>query len=81
MPAGITEIDFGAGSQNASFVVTGQAGILATSKVGVIIQTSTSADHTEDGHMLMFRVTVFAAPVSKIVVGTGFTMEDRKSVV
>lgn len=74
MPSDKTTIDFGAfpGKTHATKDITGQAGILAGSRVEAWIMPEATADHTEDEHMVdPPRVFV---PVSSIVPGTGFTI-------
>lgn len=74
---GTATVDFGAfpGSWEASVVVTGQAGILATSVVGAWLRPEATADHSADEHAIeMDNVRVWA---SDIVAGTGFTLRMR----
>lgn len=70
--AGQTEVDFGAfpGAFEASAVVTGQTGIVGTSKVFVTLAARTTVDHSEDEH----RVEQVAVMAGSIVAGTGFTI-------
>ena len=68
---GDTVLDFGAiPVADASVVVTGQAGILATSKVEAFIRLEATADHSVDEH----RVEPLKITAGNIVVGVGFTI-------
>lgn len=72
---GTTTIDFGAfpGKSDASVAVTGQATIVAGSKVNAWLRLVDSADHTADEHWVE-SLRVFAGG---IVAGTGFTIYAR----
>lgn len=68
---GSAVLDFGATSvADASVVITGQAEILATSKVEAFIRLEASADHSIDEH----RVEPIKITAGNIVAGTGFTI-------
>ena len=78
---GEATIDFGNApvkQTQASIAVTGQAGILATSKIEAWVMPKVVADpngHSEDEHMVeSIKVTV---PVSTIIAGTGFTIQGE----
>lgn len=70
--AGEVELDFGPfpGKSDASVVVTGQAGILATSIVQATVRPKATTDHSADEHLIE-TLEVFAG---NIVPGTGFTI-------
>jgi hypothetical protein len=72
---GTTTVDFGAfpGKSDASVAVTGQAGIVAGSKVNAWLRLVDSADHLADEHWVE-SLRVFAG---SIVAGTGFTIYAR----
>jgi len=71
---GIAILDFGSAPQtDATVAVTGQAGILATSKVQVWIQGDTTAENTEADHLLAGQILGVAAGIP--VAGTGFTID------
>ena len=55
---------------DASVVVTGQAAILATSKVEAFITLEATADHSIDEH----KVEPIKITAGNIVAGTGFTI-------
>jgi thiamine monophosphate kinase len=69
---GTATLDFGAapGSPVASVVVTGQAGISASSVAEAWLMAETSADHNEVEH----RIVPIIVRVGQIVAGTGFTI-------
>jgi hypothetical protein len=69
---GTSTLNFGAfpGATDATVVVTGQAGILATSLVEAWIFPAATADHTVDEHWVD-PPEVFAGSV---IAGTGFTI-------
>lgn len=68
---GSAVLNFGATScLDASVVVIGQAGILATSKVEAMIRLEATADHSVDEH----RVEPIKLTAGNIVAGTGFTI-------
>lgn len=75
--SGVTTIDFGAfpGSPDASVTITGQAGILAGSKVKAWIIATATADHSADEHWLE-SISVMAG---NIVAATGFTIYARNT--
>ncbi len=64
-------LDFGASSKlAASIVVTGQASIVAGSKVEAFVRLTASADHSVDEHMVeQLKITA-----GNIIAGTGFTI-------
>lgn len=68
-------VDFGAfpGGQEASLVITGQTGILATSFINASILIADSADHSADEHW----IEPIEIRVGNIVPGTGFTIYAR----
>lgn len=71
---GTSEIDFGAfpGSTHTMVAVTGQTGILSTSKVEAWLTPAATDDHTADEHIVeSAQISVIA---SDIVAGTGFTI-------
>lgn len=75
--AGTGLLDFGAfpGATDATLVITGQAGIIASSLVEAWIFPDITVDHSEDEHMIEpFHVFV---PKSSIVAETGFTIYGR----
>jgi hypothetical protein len=75
MPTGTATLDFGAfpGSADATATVTGQAGLLVTSKVEAWLHpAAASADHSVDEHLLE-QMQVAADP-STIVAGTSFAI-------
>lgn len=69
---GTATVNFGAfpGSSDATVVITGQAGILATSIVQAWIRPVATADHSADEHVIE-HIKVVARD---IVAGTGFTI-------
>ena len=71
MATGSDTFDFGAfpGSLHITKVITGQANIVAGSKIEVWIDTKTSADHSADEH----RLEPLKCSYSDIVVGVGYT--------
>ena len=78
---GTALIDFGDApvkQTQASIAVTGQASIVAGSKVEAYIMPKATADpngHSEDEHMIEnLKLTV---PVSTIIAGTGFTIQGE----
>jgi hypothetical protein len=75
---GTATIDFGSfpGSTEASVAVTGQASILATSKVDVFIMASdTSGAHTAQDHRYAALLLAFSATTPDV--GVGFTIHGR----
>ena len=77
MTTGSAIVDFGAapGTDLATVAVTGQGGILTTSKVEAWLDpaiTPATADHTIDEHIMATAMTDVTA--SNIVAGTGFTI-------
>lgn len=72
MASGVADLDFGAfpGTDKATLVITGQAGIVAGSLVEAWIRPVDTADHTIDEHIVEY-LEVLAAD---IVAGTGFTI-------
>jgi hypothetical protein len=70
---GTATLDFGATpTEDASVVVTGQAGVLSGSLVEAWFMRSTTADNTADDHEAM---SIYCPLVcGDIVVGTGFTI-------
>ena len=79
MPAtGTATIDFGAapGSSEASIAVTGQASILATSKVEAFIMgDDATASHTAADHR--YAAALIGLSCGTPTVGTGFTIYGR----
>lgn len=75
---GTATIDFGAhpGSNEASVTVTGQASILATSKVEAFVMgDDTSLDHTASDHRYL--LTFAALSCGTPTAATGFTIYAR----
>lgn len=72
---GTTTVDFGAfpGKSDASIGVTGQAAIVAGSKVNAWLRLEATADHSADEHM----VESLRVLAGNIVAGTGFTIYAR----
>lgn len=75
--SGLAVIDFGTfpGSNEASLVITGEAGIVAGSIVDAWIVIKATADHTENDH-------AYAAALAGVAAGTivgaaGFTIHAR----
>lgn len=67
---GTATVDFGTKSSDTSVVVTGQTGILSNSLARAFISGATTADHSEDEHIVEdIRLTC-----GSIVAGTGFTI-------
>jgi hypothetical protein len=60
----------GCGGTDTTTVVTGQAGILSTSKIQLWVAGDTTTDHSPDEHLL----AGLQAVAQNIVVGTGFTI-------
>jgi len=68
---GSAVLDFGASSKNDTSVdVTGQAGILATSKVEAFIRLEATSNHSIDEH----RVEPIKITAGNIAAGVGFTI-------
>ncbi len=64
-------LDFGTPSKPAaSIAVTGQAGIVATSKTEAFVRLAVSTDHSVDEH----RIEQLKVTAGNIVAGTGFTI-------
>ena len=80
MPTGSTTINFGGGvgSQSASAVVTGQAGIVSGSHVEAFLMAETSADHNAQEHMLA--ALLVGLTCGQVVAGTGFTIFARSEI-
>ena len=75
---GAAEIDFGAspGSNEASVSITGQAGILLTSKAEAwIMGDDTTADHTASDHR--YAAALVGLTCGTPSAGTGFTIYGR----
>lgn len=70
---GTAVVDFGAGADTASVVITGQAGITATSFVMADLAAIATADHSADEHVIEPIVVTPGA----IVPGAGFTIFAR----
>lgn len=72
---GTAVVDFGAfpGASDASIGVTGQAAIVAGSKINAWLRLEATADHSADEHWVE-SIRVFAG---NIVAGTGFTIYAR----
>lgn len=62
----------GAGTTEASVVVTGQTGILSNSHCEAHIEYDSTATHSADEHLMVKRDLALAC--GTIVVGTGFTI-------
>jgi hypothetical protein len=77
LSAGTATVDFGAfpGKSDASVVVTGQTGILATSRVTACIVATATDDHSADEHWVE---SIQVTPGS-IVPGEGFTIYARNT--
>jgi len=75
--SGTTTVDFGAypGSPDASVTITGQAGIVAGSKVKAWIIATATADHSADEHF----VESIEIRVGNIVAASGFTIYARNT--
>lgn len=75
--SGTTTVNFGAfpGASDAKTVVTGQAGILAGSKVKAYIMATATADHTADEHW----VETLEVMAGNIVPGTGFDIYAKNA--
>ena len=72
---GTATIDFGSthpGNNEASVVVTGQTGILATDHVEAWFMSESTADHTASDHRMAD--TLIDLTAGNIVAGTGFTL-------
>lgn len=70
---GEVDINFGSGSGNnlATTIITGQAGVLNTSKINVWINAyDSTTDHTDYHHMMV----PIKATISAISTGVGFTI-------
>jgi hypothetical protein len=69
---GQTTIDFGAfpGASDASVVITGQTGILASSLVEAWLRPEATADHSADEHV----VETLRVVAGNVVAGVGFTI-------
>jgi hypothetical protein len=74
---GTTTVNFGAfpGASDASATITGQAGIVAGSRVRAWIEATTTADHSADEHWLE-TIDVIAG---NIATGTGFTIYAKNA--
>ncbi len=70
MATGTAVLDFGTGATNASVAVTGQTGILATSRVDAWIEATATANHSVEEHAAA-GVDIRAG---NLVAGTGFTI-------
>ena len=77
LQSGETTVDFGAfpGKSDASVVVTGQAGILATSNLSAWITAKATADHSADEHWVE-TIDVMAGNISA---GVGFTIYAKNT--
>ena len=70
---GTATIDFGAGSNEASVSVTGQTGILATSKADAFVMADdTTVDHTASDHRYLAALAGLTCGTP--TAGTGFTI-------
>lgn len=76
--SGTTTVDFGTfpGATDTSVAITGQAGILSGSLVGVWMLPVATADHSADEH----RVEPISLVADTIVAGTGFTIYAAEAV-
>ena len=71
---GTTVVDFGSGgASDAKVVITGQTGILTSSRIGAWIEATATADHSADEHW----VEEIEVVPGNIVAGTGFTIYAR----
>ena len=77
MTSGVTTIDFGAfpGSSDTKVTVTGQAGILATSKVKAYRIATDTVDHSADEHW----VETIDVMAGNIVAATGFDIYAKNT--
>jgi hypothetical protein len=74
---GEAEVDFGAfpGLNEASVAVTGQAGIIAGSKIVVSVSATATADHTVSD--ATYAASLIGVSAGAIVAATGFTIYAR----
>lgn len=74
--AGTAVVDFGAfpGTDVASVAVTGQASLLAGSRVDAWLAADSTAVHNEDEHVMLDPFIDVSVKRSSIVAGTGFTI-------
>jgi hypothetical protein len=73
---GTATIDFGTGANEASVAVTGQGGILITSKAeAYIMGDDTSTDHTANDHR--YAAALIGLTCGTPSAGTGFTIYGR----
>lgn len=73
---GTATIDFGTGSNEASIAVTGQAGILGTSKAeAYIMSDDTSSGHTAADHR--YAPQLLSLTCGTPSAGVGFTIHGR----
>lgn len=68
--SGLTQLDFGTGAVHATVDVTGQTGILSTSRLFASIRVAASADHSADEHV----VEELRVSAGAIVAGDKFTI-------
>lgn len=75
--SGVTTVNFGAfpGASDAKTTITGQAGILAGSKVKAYVMATATADHTADEHW----VETLEVMAGNIVPGTGFDIYAKNT--
>jgi len=83
---GTATLDFGSTLKNdASVIVTGQAGILANSFVEAWIApdnlTGLANGHSVDEHIMAAATLAITVPITSIVAGTGFTIQGVDSLV
>jgi isochorismate hydrolase len=73
---GTAVVDFGAfpGTDVATVAVTGQASILAGSRVDAWLVGDATTDHSEDEHLMLKQEIDVVVARSSIVAGTGFTI-------
>lgn len=67
---GTTTLDFSTGKTETSATVTGQASILANSRVSAWVEVTASADHTADEH----RLEAIQVVAGAITAGVGFVI-------
>jgi hypothetical protein len=77
--SGSATLDFGAfpGSNEASVVITGEAGIVTGSRVDAWIVVAASSNHTENDHA--YAASLVGVSAGTIVNATGFTIHARSA--
>ncbi len=75
--SGVTTVDFGAfpGTSDTAATITGQAGIVAGSRIRAWIEGTATADHSADEHWL----ETIAVIAGNVVPGTGFTIHAKNT--